>query len=495
MASIGKTVPEEFFVRLGQDEIGLILSLKESLDYSEQMVEHGRRYQELGWQPRAVCGSRGTDLGVDFGQPEEVVYERIKSFLEAKDKVNLGVFARAARLMVVEVRGHSGGALLSEFGDWRSSCWAQTEDGREQHYFHIPPGFSPPRTGLLKKSRGQLQVYGTEGLVLVPPSTEPASQAAWQWHEPPWETPPPLPGEAVWQFLKKWRALPEHPDLQAVAELPSWEEIFKRIEPFNELIRALVAPAVSFERYYEKILNTSLGFLIPDPTLLLGLLWHAPRGDLKECPQRWLFLQNLVATASSRELGLPVPERPPTPARSLHAALASLHEYRESPSGTPHYDQASVGGGGNGQPSQAPVPEQGIVLERSRYEAMLAEMTELSKKAIDLERRLEEQEARLQAPPASAPPPELPPAREARDESPARPASLPEPAPGGNSGGPQVALRAFLAENPDLAGPDTVRMLQFYMKNYIDINPENHGLPIKEKLNMAAKMVRDFLGL
>jgi hypothetical protein len=37
-------------------------------------------------------------------------------------------------------------------------------------------------------------------------------------------------------------------------------------------------------------------------------------------------------------------------------------------------------------------------------------------------------------------------------------------------------------------------MLHFYLKNYIDINPENHGLTFRQKLNKAATMVRDFLG-
>jgi hypothetical protein len=493
MASPGKTPPEEFFVRLGQDEIGLILNLKESLDHSDQLVSHGLRYQKLGWQPKALSGSGEADLGVDFGQSEELVYEQIKAFLQTENKINLGVSVRAARLLVVEICDQSGSAVLGGFGDWRSSCWAQTEDGWEQHYFHIPPGFSASRTGVLKKSKAQIKVYGTDGWVLPPPSTPPASRKAWQWHEPPWVNAPPLPGEPVWRFLKEWQALPEQPDPQEVAELPSWEDIFQRIEPFNELIKALVAPAVSFERYYEKILNTSLGFLIPDPTLLLGLLWHAPRGDLRECPQRWLFLQNLAATASTRGLELPVAEPPSPRPRGLNAALASLHEYQEHPSKAAASGQVSAGGGGNGRNLQTLTSEREIVLERSRYEAMLAEMTELSKKSVELERRLEEQEARLQTPSAAVPPPELPPAREARAASPAAPAAVPGKNSGGNSRGPQTALREFVAENPDLASQ--VQMLQFYMKNYIDINPENHGLPYKEKLDMAAKMVRDFLGM
>lgn len=506
MGSTDKMPRDDFAVRLGQDEIALIFNLKEDLDYTEQVASHAARYQELGWQPRAVSASDASDLEVDFSQPEEAIYDQINAIQQAGLKINLTLPTPGpARLLVVEIRNEKGIASLDRWGNWRSSCWAFSEERGEQHYYLLPAGFSVPRTSFLSKSG--IMVYGQEGLVLAPPSTAPPSQASWEWVAPPWESTPILPGPAIWQFLKERKALSGETDPHAVSELPSWEEIYNRIAPFGELIRALVAPAVSFEQYYERLLDTARGFLIADPTLLLGLLWHAPRGDIRECPQRWLYLQNLAATASSRGLGMPAPERPAR-ARGFHDALTSLQEYQELPPAppgrSPAPDQAYEEAAGRDLPSAEPSSEpfsfleKRIVLEPSQYQAMLSEMAELSKKAVDLERRLAEQETRLQTTSSSVPPAELPPAGKGRPDQAARPASesaikIEQPHERG-ARGVQAAFREFLEENPDLDEPDRVRMLQFYLKNYIEINPENYGLPFLEKLAMAAKMVRDFLG-
>jgi hypothetical protein len=134
--------------------------------------------------------------------------------------------------------------------------------------------------------------------------------------------------------------------------------------------------------------------------------------------------------------------------------------------------------------------EKRVILERGRYESMISEMSEMAAKAADLERRLADQEARLKATPATTP--ETPLAAEARfpDTGPA----LSEPAPDRSPNNMPAIFREFLAQNPGLSSQDRVQMLHFYLKNYIDINPENHGLTFRQKLNMAAKMVRDFLG-
>lgn len=482
-SAAGKTPPEDFSVRLGQDEISFILNLKETLDQSEQLVNHALRYQELGWGPLAISEAEPGALGLDFSQPEEFLYDQINSLQQSGAKINLGLPTPGpGRLLVIEIHSPKGFAALDRWGEWRSPCWAHTEDGREQHYYYLPPGFSGPRTAILR--HWEVVVFGEAGLVLAPPSTASESTLAWHWFSPPWESPPGVPGQAIWQFLKAADAIPEHPNPRAVAELPSWEEVYQRIEPFNEIIRALLAPAPSFEHYYERILDVALGFLIPDPTLILGLLWHAPRGDLKDCPPRWLYLQNLAATGSIQGLTMPIPERParlqaqPTASPPAKGRGTPLERVTPSVQCMPA--------------SEISAREDEVVLERSRYEAMLLEMTELSNKAVALERRLAEQEERLAA---------LTDSKASGNTVPDKPVissdqkRTPGPAPSQAQSPASALFREFLAENPDLAAPEQVRMLQFYLKNYIDINPENHGLPFKEKLAMAAKMVRDFLGL
>lgn len=501
-STAGKTVPEDFAVRLGQDEICFILNLKETLEQSEQLVSHAARYRELGWQLLGVAATNSTDLGLDLSQPEESLFEQISALQQSGIQINLGLStSRPSRLLVVEIHNPKGFTALDQWGDWRSRCWAHTEDGREQHYYYLPPGFSGPRTIFLPES--EIMVYGEGGLVLAPPSTALESQAVWRWFAPPWENPPTVPGRAIWQFLKAAQVLPEQPDPRALAELPTWEEIYPRLEPFNEIIRALVAPAHSFEQYYERILEVALEFLIADSTLMLGLLWHAPRGDLRECPQRWLYLQNLAASVSTRGFGLPASELS-DPVRGAHPVLTAFPECRKmlparpmakpAPPGGPVFEQTVGQALGHSIPEAArSSPENAVVLERGRYEAMLLEMAELSNKAALLERRLAEQEVRL-ATLAAAPPAKPDQEEESRPEPSPEKVLRPEKPQDRNSGG-QGVLREFLAENPDLADQERVQMLQFYLKNYVDINPENHGLPVKDRLAMAAKMVRDFLGL
>ncbi len=500
-SAAGRPTPEDFTVRVGQDEIFFILNLKENLDQSEQLVSHALRYLELGWRPRAVSADDAADLGVDFSQPEELLYEQIGALQQSGYKINLGLpTSGLARLLVLEVHAQKGIAALDRWGEWRSTCWAHTEDGREQHYYYLPPGFTGPRTSILSES--EIVVFGEGGLVLAPPSLAGESSLVWHWFAPPWESRPAVPGQAIWQFLKAAQVLPGQPDPKAVEELPSWEEIYQRIEPFNEIIRALVAPAVSFEQYYEKILDTALGFLIPDPTLMFGLLWHAPRGDLKECPQRWLYLQNLAASASNRGLGMPVPEQPAC-TRRVHPSLLAVKEYPEplptSPGFKPEARQSLTPG--QSMPRTHDIddpPEDGVIVERSRYEAMLLEMTELSNKAALLERRLAEQEARLASltsSPQDNPSPNNGLRTEFRGARTSGTALRAENPQGRDSMSGQDVFREFLVQNPDLADPEKVRMLHFYLKNYIDINPENHGLSLTERLARAAKMVRDFLGM
>jgi hypothetical protein len=268
-------------------------------------------------------------------------------------------------------------------------------------------------------------------------------------------------------LLRESQAFAEKPDPASVNDLPPWEEIYRRVASFGEIVHALVAPAASYDQYYARLLNTALEYGLNDPTLVLGLLWHAPRGDLKDNPQRWPHLQSLAATASF---------------------------WQPEESATQEADASSGGGPqalGNPTPSEMfSFLEKRVILERGRYESMVSEMSEMAAKAADLERRLADQEARLKATPAPAP--DMPLAEEA-EAFPTSPAWT-EPSSDRSANGMQAIFREFLAQNPGLSSQDRVQMLHFYLKNYIDINPENHGLTFRQKLNKAATMVRDFLG-
>jgi hypothetical protein len=140
-----------------------------------------------------------------------------------------------------------------------------------------------------------------------------------------------------------------------------------------------------------------------------------------------------------------------------------------------------------------------VVLDRSRYESMIYELAELTAKAEALQRRLQEWEQRYE----KDAPAEVREAQEIYQASGATPMEFPfDPPPGSSLPGqkrkPLSSLKSvaqeFLKNNADLAADDeSVRMLQFCLRKYIDLNPELNALPLKEKLEMAGKMARDFL--
>jgi hypothetical protein len=73
-----------------------------------------------------------------------------------------------------------------------------------------------------------------------------------------------------------------------------------------------------------------------------------------------------------------------------------------------------------------------------------------------------------------------------------RPGSQPA-RPDGDAFGPQrqrhkAIFRGVRRKIPASSGSGTD--VAFLFENYIDINPENHGRTFRQKLNMAAKMVR-----
>jgi hypothetical protein len=143
--------------------------------------------------------------------------------------------------------------------------------------------------------------------------------------------------------------------------------------------------------------------------------------------------------------------------------------------------------------------ENRVILDRSRYEALVFELGELSAKAASLERRLGEWERRLgHIQPLPGATPEVKPLlrQGRRHESLGRQTAAPPlPQASPTVTGLKGVVQEFLARNEDLAAdPKAVQMLQFCLKNYIDINPEHGGLPFQEKLEMAGKMARDFLG-
>lgn len=475
-----KEGPEDFQVRIGQEELGRIFHLRDSLEQSETLIQHADRYRELGW----ILDPRGQGVeSLDFSQSSEVWGERLMTLALAGVEVSLGIrTGLPSRLLVLETP--RGETILDSYGEWRSTCRAVAGKDWEQYFYLLPPATRVPVSGELKNF--QVRIYGQDGVVLAPPSRQPDTSHLWTWLTYPWEIPPDPLGPSLWEFLEDFGLLQEAVPTDLLREVLPWDRVYALIAPQEALIRTLVAPAASLPAYYQDLVHQARLAGIADPDVLFALLWHAPQGDARTSPDRLAYIRDLVAAATSKPSG-----GSDTPTR------VGLGEapFQETPPGTPFTPA--------GQP--APVNdlvdfmENRVVLDRSRYESMIYELAELTAKAEALQRRLNEWERRYEGNQSQAAMEPLALYSTSGLETHPFPfdplvGSPPPDRPRQPLTSLKTVVKQFLKNNSDLAiDEEAVRMLQFCLRNYIDLNPELNGLPLGEKLEMAGKMAREFL--
>jgi Bifunctional DNA primase/polymerase, N-terminal len=476
----GKKAPPDFQVRIGEDELGRIYHLRDSLEQSELLIQYADQYRDLSW----VLEARGEGVAtLDFSQSSEVWGERLMTLALAGVEVELGIkTGLPSRLLVLETP--RGETLLDTYGEWRSPCRALAGEDWEQHYFVLPPASQVPITGEVENFH--VRIYGQGGLVLAPPSRRREDNTLWTWLAPPWELPPDSPGPPVWEFLEDFGLLQEAGELDLVAQVLPWDQVYALIAPHEDLIRTLLNPTVSIEAYYRELVRQAKQAEIDDPGVLFALLWHAPQGDARNSPGRLAFIRELSAAAKpdgdSGQGSSPSSSLPGTPPQ-------------EAPLPTP-YPMARSQTSPN---DLVEFMENRVVLDRSRYESMIYELAELTAKAEALQRRLEEWELRYKdgRPTAAMESIEIyqVPGQKPSEFPFDHPVGSPPP---GHKRKPLSSLKTvvqeFLKNNTDLAADEeSVRMLQFCLRNYIDLNPELNGLPLGKKLEMAGKMAREFM--
>jgi hypothetical protein len=497
---------KDFSVRIGHEEIGRILNLRENLDFKELLLAYAPHYHRLGWILVGMKSPEGTPLELDLNQPTARWSQQLTDLEADQVQMNIGIrTGNVSNLLVLEVNKGEGALSLDQWGEWRSDCVAEMGGCREQHYYTLPAESQTPPSYFLAP---QVLIYGEGGLVLAPPSMEPQAREPWRWLQPPWEAPPQPPKPAVWQFLQEF--IPA--DL-VKREVPSWPEIYRRIASHDPMLKALLMPPPSQDAYYQGILNTALGLGLKDPWLLVGLLWHAPHGEYRNNPDKLDFFQELVDQARSRQkeenstTGLPArleekacPDKPATDRENASPATKASMDLlemlscpgpnepglQEKEGSTPLRFDQSV----SGQFFQllAGLGER-VIMESCRYDALL---TGLSNKAGEIDNLVSQWEQYFTG---SSPLP-----------------GEPEPKPTGNTVefgwdaiiNPnaikkqqiqeiQAAASDFLNQNPDLADDrHKVQMVIFCLKNYISLNPEYAALPFREKLDRAGTMARGF---
>ncbi|HZK13079.1 MAG TPA: bifunctional DNA primase/polymerase, partial [Desulfobaccales bacterium] len=392
--------PKDFSVRLGQEEIGRIFNLKENLDLKDLLVTYAPHYQQMGWGLVGIKSPEGAPLELDLSQPAELWARQLSEMGADQGPINIGIrTGKASNLLVLEVNKGEGALSLDQWGDWRADCVAQMGGCREQHYYALPLETQAPPSFFLAP---QVLIYGEGGLLLAPPSLEPQTREPWRWLRPPWETPPLPPKPAVWQFLQ------EHiPAALMQPEMKSWEEIYRIIAPHGDMLKALLMPSTSQDAYYQGIINTALGLGFKDPALLFGLLWHAPRGEARQNPDKRDYLQALADTAQDGQAGgAPLPGLPARMPGGAWPDKAAVSMETASPATRPAQDVLDMFSGsqpadpGRNEREAAPAPHfdqsvsgqffqllaglgERVIMESCRYEAMV---TGVSHQAGDIDK-------------------------------------------------------------------------------------------------------------
>ncbi|MDI6852017.1 MAG: hypothetical protein QME75_00230 [Deltaproteobacteria bacterium] len=481
--------------------MGRILSLKERQKQESRVAACASRYLLLGWDLAALDTASAAELPVDFQQPQDLWSFQLADFEERGSSLGLAVHTGVrSNIFVVEVAVGEGDAVLDRLGIWRADCVARHGGSLERHFYAIPQGRRVPNASILQDAL--VTIYGEGGLVEVPLEADSPDEEAWLWLIPPWESPPQYPPPALWRFLEE--QVPGMLEIASKAEIPTWEEVFPLVASRAALLQALLAPADSPEKYYENLVETAVEEGFNDPNLLLGLLWHAPHGDARKRDENWDYLVKLV-TAGTQECAEPK-------------------------------SRAEAG-------PNAPLSDEPVVIERRRYEAMLAELRKLSSRAAELEQQLakwaqdyfheplpaeggqtavfEQLEGNhlgfmhdwsdLERQVAELVDNFLPDADLSDDQQEAILKSFSSFQPGAldelndtlkkraqqsqKDEEVEAVIQECLEENPDLAGDRRkVEMLYYCLKNYVNFHPDLMGLPLKERVAEASRMARDFLG-
>jgi len=493
---------KEFSVRLGQNEIGHILNLKGNLDHHGQLCDHIFHYKALGFDLTAVT-AQGEDLGLDLKQPQEQWWKQLMDLGLHGVQVNLGIrTGGTSRLLVLEV-DHGGGPLsLDLAGDWRAQCVAELGDGREQHYYSLPADIKAPPSFFQDR---KVLIYGEEGLVLAPPSIDPEDGEAWRWLIPPWQRAPQAPKPTVWQYLR------EHLVFAAIRarQAPPWETIYRLVAPYEAVLKALLVPPSTMEKYYGDIVQAALESGLKDRQAFLGLLWHAPHGDVRHNPDRWQNLQNLLVNSlpdQGEVLPVPVvlangdawpdwgppPESPvvagcPMESLDLTWGEGKLQQFLGDLQVEPCLTKFARSVSGQFFQLLAALGEK-VIAESCCNEAVLSggrRDPASRQSAADVEPGVMAGDGKTASP--------LPENRGLED-LPWSTALAPQGSRSWELWEVKAMVRDFLNNNPDLTGDRIkVQMVLFSLKNYVSINPEYAGLSFQDKLELAGQMARSFL--
>jgi len=265
-------------LKMGPEELDHIIQARKNLDDVTELAQYADLYKNIGWSPVALDALTGTDLKVDFGQPQATWLNSLLDLALKKGGVSLAIRLEPdARLVVLKVTPSFGKEFLDGLGDWRSPCMARAGDSWENHFLVLPQTWFLSPEYLDDNENAPLSVIGPGRVVPVPPATDPASRETWRWLHPPWRQPPCHLSRGLLLLLQEAGYISRRSPMPG-EDLPTWEDLYPVICRSNELLQAVLTPVATRELYYRTILYEALRAGFRDPRMLQGLLWHAPHG-------------------------------------------------------------------------------------------------------------------------------------------------------------------------------------------------------------------------
>jgi hypothetical protein len=266
---------------MGPEELHHIIQARKNLDDVTELAQYADLYKNIGWSPVALDDLTGTDLKVDFGQPQATWLNLLLDLCLKKGGVSLAIRLKPeARLVVLKVTPAFGKEFLDGLGDWRSPCMARAGDSWENHFLVLPQTWRLSPEYLDDNEDAPLSVIGPGRVVPVPPAKNPASRQAWRWLHPPWRQPPRHPSRGLLLLLKEAGYISRRSPMPG-EDLPTWEDLYPVICRSNELLQTVLTPVAATDLYYRSILYEALRAGFRDPRMLQGLLWHAPHGETR----------------------------------------------------------------------------------------------------------------------------------------------------------------------------------------------------------------------
>ena len=265
-------------LKMGPEELDHIIQARKNLDDVTELAQYADLYKNIGWSPVALDALTGTDLKVDFGQPQATWLNSLLDLALKKGGVSLAIRLEPdARLVVLKVTPSFGKEFLDGLGDWRSPCMARAGDSWENHFLVLPQTWCLSPEYLDDNIDAPLSVIGPGRVLPVPPATDPASRETWRWLHPPWRQPPCHLSRGLLLLLQEAGYISRRSPMPG-EDLPTWEDLYPVICRSNELLQAVLTPVATRELYYRTILYEGLRAGFRDPRMLQGLLWHAPHG-------------------------------------------------------------------------------------------------------------------------------------------------------------------------------------------------------------------------